>query len=265
MSVRRVRRGVFCTDPERDPSFEENVVAALLVLPPGSMSRGVTGARLWRLDGLLPASCDETLELLVPGRHNSVRLAGCRLRFDAITGVEYPAGIPTTTRPRTIVDVVASLPFEDGVVMVEAVMRGDVELHRQLLRESQRGLSARERIAVQRVLDFASPLSESVLESRSRLLCARAGLPPPLQQAVIRVNGRFLARVDFLWEKARLIVEVDGLAKYDDRGALQAEKERQNALIAAGYTVLRFTWADIMHRPDKVVAQIRAALAKVGM
>ena len=82
----------------------------------------------------------------------------------------------------------------------------------------------------------------------------------PVQQAPIRVEGRFVARVDFLWPGARLIVEVDGMGKYAEPSALQAEKTRQNRLVAAGYTVLRFTWADIHRRPDAVVRMINTKL-----
>ena len=59
-------------------------------------------------------------------------------------------------------------------------------------------------------------------------------------------------------------MEVDGLSKYAERGELQREKARQNALVALGYTVLRFTWADLTHRPDAVVRQVRAALRAVS-
>jgi hypothetical protein len=88
--ARRVRRGVYCTDPDRVASFEESVVAALMVLPPGSVACGLTAARLWRIDGLVPVSLDEPLEFLVPGRSDSVKQAGCRLRFEAMTAVAPP-------------------------------------------------------------------------------------------------------------------------------------------------------------------------------
>lgn len=113
-------------------------------------------------------------------------------------------------------------------------------------------------------MDFADCLSDSILESDARVVWAEAGLPAPVQQEVIRRDGRFLARVDFLWKLARLVVEVDGLAKYSEAGELQREKARHNALVALGYTVLRFTWADITHRPEAVLRQVRAALRLVS-
>jgi len=258
--ARRVRRGVYCVDPAREPTFEESVVAALLVLPPGSVACGLTAARLWRLDALVPVQEDEPLELLIPGRNDSVRLSGCRLHFEGMTGVALPVGVPATSVARTIVDLLARMDFRDGVALVEAAMRRDRELADDLSAERRRRLPRRGGRRVEQALDFAAPLSESVLESHARVLWAIAGLPVPVQQARIVVDGRFVARVDFLWPAARLIVEVDGLGKYAEAGALQAEKSRQNRLIAAGYTVLRFTWADIHQRPDVVVRMINTEL-----
>jgi hypothetical protein len=46
-----------------------------------------------------------------------------------------------------------------------------------------------------------------------------------------------------------------------DRDVFVADVRRQNALVAAGWTVLRFTSADVVGRPHEVVAAIRRALA----
>jgi hypothetical protein len=148
--------------------------------------------------------------------------------------------------------------------LVEAALRADPVTWSSLGAEHARRVPRRGSDRVAAVLGFARAASESVLESRTRVLWHEAGLPPPCQQAVIRADGRFLARVDFLWEDARLIVEVDGLAKYAERGALQDEKARQNRLVAAGYTVRRFTWSDVVHRPEQVVRQVQSALRKAA-
>lgn len=230
--ARRVRRGVYCVDPAREPSFEESVVAALLVLPPGSVACGLTAARLWRLDALVPVQPDETLEFAVLGGLNSAKLQGCQLHFVGMTTVGLPVGIPATSVPRTVIDLVARLSFIDGVALTEAVLRGDPEVSHGLALERRRRLPPKGAQRVQRVLDFAGWLSESVLESHARVRWHEAGLPAPVQQAVIQRDGRFLARVDFLWKSARLIVEVDGLSKYREPGELQREKARQNALVS---------------------------------
>jgi very-short-patch-repair endonuclease len=65
---------------------------------------------------------------------------------------------------------------------------------------------------------------------------------------------------DLAFPGCRLAVEVDGWAWHIDPDRFQRDRARQNALVLAGWTVLRFTWSDVTERPDRVVAQIRRAL-----
>lgn len=76
----------------------------------------------------------------------------------------------------------------------------------------------------------------------------------------VRVSGR-VRRIDVAFPEQRLAIEVDGRAYHASSERFQADRTRQNELVNGGWRVLRFTWADIMHRPDMVIAQIRAALA----
>ena len=64
-----------------------------------------------------------------------------------------------------------------------------------------------------------------------------------------------------LFAAERLVVEIDGLA-FHGATRFQNDRSRQNRIVNAGYTVLRFTWADLTERPDEVVRQIRVALAR---
>ncbi|MDR2380820.1 MAG: endonuclease domain-containing protein [Bifidobacteriaceae bacterium] len=67
----------------------------------------------------------------------------------------------------------------------------------------------------------------------------------------IRIGSGLLARVDILFRAAKLIVEIDGFAAHSSKEAFQKDRTRQNALIAAGYQILRFTWDDLVSRPDQ--------------
>jgi len=57
---------------------------------------------------------------------------------------------------------------------------------------------------------------------------------------------------------------VDGWAWHVDVERFQADRRRQNRLVAAGWTVLRFTWHDLTGRPAEVIAEIRVAVARAG-
>ena len=80
----------------------------------------------------------------------------------------------------------------------------------------------------------------------------------PEQQVRMGNLQRFIGRIDFRWKGKRIIVEVDGKqhrAPLDKR----ADRERDAALAAEGWIVLRFTWWDLVYAPEAVVAQLRAA------
>ena len=47
-----------------------------------------------------------------------------------------------------------------------------------------------------------------------------------------------------------------------DRDVFVSDLRRQNRLVAAGWTVLRFTSADVLGRAHEVVVQIRRALGR---
>ena len=110
-----------------------------------------------------------------------------------------------------------------------------------------------------RVVELASPLAESPLESLSRLLVVDAGLPLPELQVVVHTRGgRY--RVDGLWRDRRVVLEVDGMMKYATPDELRAEKIRQENLERAGYRVVRVTWDDVVNRPAATARRIALAL-----
>lgn len=69
--------------------------------------------------------------------------------------------------------------------------------------------------------------------------------------------------VDFLWRGPRLIVEVDGYAFHDSTQSFRNDRRRDAELTAAGYRVLRFTWADLTD--DRYATVVRLAQALVRM
>ena len=93
---------------------------------------------------------------------------------------------------------------------------------------------------------------DSLLESRMRSLLRRYDLPAPIFHYVVRDNGQFIAEVDFAYPDRRLAIEVDGWSAHGTPMAMSADFVRQNRLARLGWTVLRFTWAQVMREPDYV-------------
>ena len=94
-----------------------------------------------------------------------------------------------------------------------------------------------------------------------RLVVARlreAGLPAPALQHEVVVAGKTY-RIDLAYPEARVAIELDG-SVHLRRDVWEADHGRQNALVLAGWTVLRFTWRDYLDRPADLVRHVAAAL-----
>ncbi len=84
------------------------------------------------------------------------------------------------------------------------------------------------------------------MESESYAYFVEHRLPLPICQVSIQGrDGRFLGRVDFLWEAVRLVGEADGRLKYADADAVYAEKRREDEIRAEGYGFIRWGKADL--------------------
>ncbi|WP_219418880.1 endonuclease domain-containing protein, partial [Pseudonocardia nigra] len=68
--------------------------------------------------------------------------------------------------------------------------------------------------------------------------------------------------VDIAFPAARVAIEVDGWAWHMDAERARQDKRRQNALVRAGWTVLRYTWHDLTGRPRTVLAEIGFEVTK---
>lgn len=66
--------------------------------------------------------------------------------------------------------------------------------------------------------------------------------------------------IDIAFRGARLAVEIDGRLHEKDLDLFESDRWRQNALVGAGWTVLRFTWAMLRDHPEIVLATIRRSL-----
>ena len=101
---------------------------------------------------------------------------------------------------RTVVDIAATEPFEESVVLGDRALRqGLTDI--ALLRSALERMGAHPgRARASRAVGRMDDRSDSVGESRSRLLMLDERLPVPLTQVdVLDAADRWLARVDFLW------------------------------------------------------------------
>lgn len=104
---------------------------------------------------------------------------------------------------------------------------------------------------------------ESLLEKRFIDLVQRHDVPTPVFQHEVWHAGRFVARIDAAYPERNLAIEIDGYSAHSSPDAFQRDRTRQNRLVALGWTVLRFTWADVVQRPAMVAQTVREAVNRL--
>jgi very-short-patch-repair endonuclease len=244
------------------PIYVAHVRAALLSLGDGAAACGRTAAAL-RGWGLL-VEPSRTVEVAVPhgrgrarGKHLRIRQVR-RLRRESVIVLAGTDSLSLTTAVQTVIDCCLSLPLVEAVVVCDSALRsGDVSM-RELLRAARKQTGVRSARRVREVLRLADPLSGSVLESVLRCRLAQAGITRFETQCVLRDrDGRHVLRVDFCFGAARLVVETDGQKWHQDP---LRDRSLDNALACLGFRVLRYTWAEVVHDHERVVADIVRAL-----
>jgi very-short-patch-repair endonuclease len=99
------------------------------------------------------------------------------------------------------------------------------------------------------------PFTRSELERRFLELIREAGLPLPVVNALVAGH-----EVDFHWPAHRLVVETDGGATHGYALAIKEDRRRDVDLELAGWHVLRLTWRQVVHEPERVAMLLRRRL-----
>lgn len=172
-------------------------------------------------------------------------------------------GIPTTTVARTLLDLAPHLrprAMEDVIAQSLRLHLFDLVAVRRCLAEHPRQHGAP---ALRRLLDDLAARDPADLRSKLEVLlyqlCDDHRLPRPAVNA--RVGG-FL--VDFFWPTRRLIVEADSYTYHSMPSAFERDRERDQQLTLAGYTVVRFTYKQVSRRPEAVIDRVWRLLTQCG-
>ena len=153
-------------------------------------------------------------------------------------------GILCTSAARTVFDLaVLARPEEVERVLIAADSRRI--LNRPRLQELIDGSPGRRGVRTLRDLLSADAIrvrSEAEIEMLS--VCRLAGVPEPI------VNGVVAGiEVDLNWPDLRLVAEVDGWRFHGGRERANADRDRDQRLLVAGWQVVRFTRDQIAADP----------------
>ena len=248
--LHRIHQGVYAVG-HQGLSLHGRFMASVLVCGNGAVLSHTSAAVLWKLlrpiDGPVHVSVPTTSgrkrregihlhrcpSLLAPAEPSpspsSTKHGGGRGRRLLTTRRDQ---IPLTTVPRTIEDLEGHVP---------------PRLHRRAKRQAE--------LMGHRLDGIESDRTRSDLETLFLALCAQHRIPPPEVNVEL---GRW--EVDFLWRSQRLVVETDYWTYHRGSVAFEDDHARDLDLRAAGYAVRRFTDRQLEYEPERVVADLRAAL-----
>ena len=174
-------------------------------------------------------------------------------------------GIPTMSPLATLVvlgavtsERVVRQTMDDFVGRKLVTVQGVVSARRRLGGRGRRGAGVLRNVLESRGLGLLD--HDGALEPLFADLCSTFGLPMPEHQVPIMLAGRRRV-LDFAFVAHRIAIEVDGYEFHSRFEVFEDDRVRANELELLGWTVLRFTWHQVVHRPGQVAATIRAALA----
>ncbi|MHA2787592.1 endonuclease domain-containing protein [Corynebacterium sp. S7] len=223
----------------------------------------IAGRSAARLQGIWVVSLtEETVELIVPSgavpakrdRGNGITYHYAVLKphdFGEVKGVRYTVAL------RTVIDICRFHGVVEGIIACDwALSRG---YEKQQLTYELTLMGRRKGVAAARTsIAAAISTSESPFESLARALLIEAGVTGIIPQAQV---DNF--RVDLLVQ-GFLIIEIDGDTKYEGdqrEEAIFQERNREKNLLNKGFRVLRYRPRDMLKDPQRLVADVQAALA----
>jgi phosphoribosylamine---glycine ligase len=256
-------RAVYLVDAGRQPPGRRRSLIRAAVLSRGPNAHAVfaTAAEVHGIGGL-PRS--DEIHLAVPGtsskrarpREPAVILHQLEHSLESIVMVD---GIPVTDVLHTVAEVVLRADRYRAVAVLDAALCNGFLEPEQLGAVSALLRRRRGAVAARSYLAEADGRAQSPLETRVRLRCVDGDVAPDVLQHEVRDEDGYLLGVgDLAWLKGKVIAEADGRAPHGTPQAVFADRRRQNLFVNAGWTVLRFTWADTLRR-DYIPYSVRTA------
>ena len=243
----RVHRGVYRVG-HRAPSVEATYLAAVWACGDDAVLSGRAAAHLWGLiKGAAPPPEVTT--------RSERRVQGVTTHRARSIEATTHRGIPTTTVPRTLVDLAGHLTLD---ALARACHEAGVQ-HRTTPKQVEAVLAKRPRArgagALRAVLSGEARVALSWLERAFLKRLADAGLPLP--QTNKEASGR---RVDCRWPDLGLTVELDSYRYHHSRHAWELDRRREREAHARGDEFRRYTYGDVVESPRLMLAELRALL-----
>lgn len=257
-SLHPLHRGIYKVGYRRITRKGRWMAAVLACGPQAVLSHGSAGCLL----GFLAPRFDRVEVTMPPGRRARRPGISCHEAELAPDELDQVDEIRVTSVFRTLLDLAGALnarQLERAWKEVEVQrLTGPVPLAVMLDRHPTKSGAG----SLRRLIAAATSasLTRSELEERFLALLEDGAVPCPRFNAALHLGGRFF-ELDCLWEESRLIAELDGRGVHATAAAFQADRRRDRVLLAAGYRTIRITWEQLRTEPDRILADLRSALA----
>lgn len=236
-------------------------------------TRGVAARRaaghLWQLPG-----CEQPPIEVLTTHHNVIPHSGVivhrtkRLPDEQMVVVR---NIPCTSIERTLMDLCGHFGDRRGsaIALDAALRRGlttlgalDHCLYRTA-RRGRNGCGVLRKLVQSRTRTTVPP--HSPLETVIFDVIEKSHLKMPRLQHTIRdSNGNFVARPDFVYLEAKLIVQGHSKEWHWGQTAESKDLDQHNRLSALGFRIIYVTWADATRHYDRLIATIDSHLRMVA-
>jgi very-short-patch-repair endonuclease len=160
-----------------------------------------------------------------------------------------------TTALRTVLDCASDLPFDAALCVADSALRnGDVD--KEALESAAGRMTGPRSERVRLVAAYADGRAANPFESVLRALALMAGLQVIPQYAVQCGDREY--HPDLANPLVGILLEADSWTWHAEKWDHDRDCARYNAMVVAGWVVLRFTWEHAMHSPDYVIGTIRS-------
>ena len=251
--LHRRYRGVFAVGRE-DLSRPGEWLAAVWACGPGAVLSHWSAAALHGM----AEEPDGEVHVTTPARRRIERRPGLAVHCTRNLGPEDVVTlgrIPTTRQPRTLLDLADVVAYQTLRAIADDQRRLDPDA---LLAAQARAPNKAGAPSIARLLEAGRHHTRSEFERRFLRFCAAQSVTRP--DATNVMVGRH--RVDALYVRQRLAVELDGRATHARRTQMRQDRLRDGDLQLAGVRVLRLVWEDLdRDEAERTAARVRALLA----
>ncbi|PWJ24454.1 uncharacterized protein DUF559 [Branchiibius hedensis] len=253
----RVLRGVYVCEDKI--TFHTLLDAALHRAPDDAIVSHHTAAALW--GGVVPNS--STIHLSV--RPDTIlRMAGITAHRVNESQHVMLNRRRVTTPAQTFIDLAGVLELIDLVVLGDTLVRKG-RVHVNELRAAADAATGRGVARARTAAGLVREGSESVQETKTRLLVVLAGLPELVSQYRVRdENGAIRARPDLAYPQWKVAIDYDGRTHFDSTRDRQKDTIRREWLIQHGWQCVTIYADDLFKDPAGILERIIAAIRANG-